>query len=94
MQTNGGSWYLMRIVPYRTTENVIDGVVITFSDITDFKRMGVSLAERAEYAEGIIRTVRESLLVLRQGTENCIRQSLLLPDVPCNARRDRRPNPL
>ena len=64
LQTNGGSWYLMRIVPYRTTENIIDGVVITFSDITDFKRMGVSMIDRAEYAEGIIRTVRESLLVL------------------------------
>ena len=64
VQTNGGSWYLIRIVPYRTTENIIDGVVITFSDITDFKMMGVSMIDRAEYAEGIIRTVRESLLVL------------------------------
>ena len=61
VQTMGGSWYLMRIVPYRTTENVIDGVVITFSDITDLKRLEESLAERAEYAEGIIRTVREPL---------------------------------
>ena len=67
VQTNGGSWYLMRIVPYRTTENIIDGVVITFSDITDFKRMEESLAERAEYAEGIIRTVREPLVVLNGG---------------------------
>ena len=40
MQTKGGSWYLMRIVPYRTTDNIIDGVVITFSDITDFKTDG------------------------------------------------------
>ncbi|HME54593.1 MAG TPA: CheR family methyltransferase [Candidatus Lokiarchaeia archaeon] len=28
------AWYTMRIVPYRTEENVIDGVVITFFDIT------------------------------------------------------------
>ncbi len=54
----------MRIVPYRTTDNIIDGVVVTFSDITDFKRMGERMIDRAEYAEGIIRTVRESLLVL------------------------------
>jgi two-component system, chemotaxis family, CheB/CheR fusion protein len=67
VQTNGGSWYLMRIVPYRTTENIIDGVVITFTDITDFKRMGESLAERAEFAEGIISTVREPLVVLNGG---------------------------
>ncbi len=64
VQTKGGSWYLMRIVPYRTTDNIIDGVVVTFSDITDFKRMGERMIDRAEYAEGIIRTVRESLLVL------------------------------
>ena len=29
---------LMRILPYRTKENVIDDVVITFIDITDRKR--------------------------------------------------------
>lgn len=64
VQTKAGSWYLMRIVPYRTTDNIIDGVVITFSDVTDLKKMGETMTERAEYAEGIIRTVRESLLVL------------------------------
>jgi two-component system CheB/CheR fusion protein len=67
VQTKDGSWYLMKIVPYRTTDNVIDGVVITFSDITDFKRMEESLAERAEYAEAIIRMVREPLVVLNGG---------------------------
>lgn len=64
VQTKTGSWYLMRIVPYRTTDNIIDGVVITFSDITDLKTMRESMAERAEYAEGIISTIRESLVVL------------------------------
>ncbi len=29
----------MRITPYRTTENVIDGVVITFVDITKLKEV-------------------------------------------------------
>jgi two-component system CheB/CheR fusion protein len=67
VQTTDGSWYLMKIVPYRTTDNVIDGVVITFADITDFKRMEERLAERAEYAEAIIRMVREPLVVLNGG---------------------------
>ncbi|HKW54942.1 MAG TPA: chemotaxis protein CheB [Stellaceae bacterium] len=30
--------YMMRILPYRTIDNVIDGVVITFIDITERKR--------------------------------------------------------
>ena len=35
--TREGRWYRVRILPYRTTEGVIDGVVITFIDITDQK---------------------------------------------------------
>jgi two-component system, chemotaxis family, CheB/CheR fusion protein len=31
------NWFLMRILPYRTLENAIDGVVITFFDITERK---------------------------------------------------------
>jgi len=30
--------YRMRVMPYRTVNNLIDGVVITFDDITEFKR--------------------------------------------------------
>lgn len=52
-------WYLMRILPYRTLENVIDGVVITFTDITESKWVA-----RAEFAENIVQTVREPLIVL------------------------------
>jgi two-component system CheB/CheR fusion protein len=32
VQTKDGHWYLMRIMPYRTGENVIDGLVLTFVD--------------------------------------------------------------
>lgn len=32
VQTKDGKWYLLRIMPYRTVENVIDGVVLTFTD--------------------------------------------------------------
>lgn len=37
--TTDGSWYQVRIMPYRTLEDRIDGVVITFSDITAIKRL-------------------------------------------------------
>lgn len=33
-----GRWYKVRIMPYRTQDNVIDGVVITFTDISDLKK--------------------------------------------------------
>ncbi len=41
-----GHWYSVRIVPYRTTENVINGVVITFVDITQLKRTEELLRKR------------------------------------------------
>jgi len=34
VMSQDGAWYLMRILPYRTTENVIDGLVVTFVDIS------------------------------------------------------------
>jgi two-component system CheB/CheR fusion protein len=37
--TQTGSWYKVRILPYRTFENLIDGVVITFTDITEYKKL-------------------------------------------------------
>jgi two-component system CheB/CheR fusion protein len=38
VQSNKGVWYLLRIHPYRTLENVIKGAVITFNNITEVRR--------------------------------------------------------
>jgi two-component system CheB/CheR fusion protein len=43
VHTQDGHWYLMRIMPYRTAENVIDGVVITLVDINPVKLAEKSL---------------------------------------------------
>jgi two-component system CheB/CheR fusion protein len=59
-----GSWYLMRILPYRTIDNNIDGVVITFVNITERKRAEQMERDARIYAQSIVDTVRESLLVL------------------------------
>ena len=45
VQTKKGAWYLLRIRPYRTLENVIKGAVITFTDITEIKRAEEILKE-------------------------------------------------
>ena len=44
---DGGASYIMRILPYRTVDNVISGVVITFVDITERKRNEEALARLA-----------------------------------------------
>jgi PAS domain-containing protein len=41
--TRDGRWFLVRIMPYRTLENRIDGVVITFSNITAAKTLEAQL---------------------------------------------------
>src|SRR5205807_3908271 len=44
---DGSASYIMRILPYRTVDNVIDGVVVTFIDITERKRNEDALAHLA-----------------------------------------------
>jgi two-component system CheB/CheR fusion protein len=66
VETKDDRWYTMRIMPYRTVDNVIDGVVITFNDITELKRLEESNKAAREYAEAIIDTIREPLVVLDQ----------------------------
>ena len=59
-----GGWYTLRILPYRTLDNRIDGVVITFSDVSRLKEAEDLLRHQKVYAEGIVETVRHPLLVL------------------------------
>ncbi|MBP7627447.1 MAG: PAS domain-containing protein [Zoogloea sp.] len=44
--TRDGRWYRVRIMPYRTQDNVIDGVVVTFIDITTIKKLETELREQ------------------------------------------------
>ena len=48
LQTTSGKWFKMRIQPYRTIDNVIEGAVITFTDITEIVRTRESLRESNE----------------------------------------------
>jgi two-component system CheB/CheR fusion protein len=46
--TKDGRWFLVRIMPYRTMDDVIGGVVITFSNITAAKKLEAELREEIE----------------------------------------------
>jgi transcriptional regulator with PAS, ATPase and Fis domain len=54
--TNDGATYTMQVHPYRTTDDLIDGVVITFMDITAQKREAAMtrLEERGRLLERIV----------------------------------------
>jgi len=64
VRSAGGASYLVRIQPYRTLENVIDGVVLTFTDISRRVEAEAAVTAARTLAEGIVDTVRESLVVL------------------------------
>jgi two-component system CheB/CheR fusion protein len=64
IHTTGGAFYLARIQPYRTLDNVIDGVVLTFTDISGRVAAETAVLAARELAEGIVNTVREPLIVL------------------------------
>jgi two-component system CheB/CheR fusion protein len=61
-----GAWYDVRIQPYRTARNAIEGLVVTFVDITATKRAERMQAARV-LAESVVDAVRQPLLILDGG---------------------------
>ncbi|WP_373535022.1 CheR family methyltransferase [Microcoleus sp.] len=64
VQTASGYWYALRIRPYRTAENQIEGVVMVLIDIDDLKRSAATLETARNYAETIVESVPTPLIVL------------------------------
>ncbi len=60
VRTDKGEWFNMRIMPYRTTDNRIDGAVLTFATIDDQKsaqaRLQASMREMQESKE-LVRSI-------------------------------------
>jgi two-component system CheB/CheR fusion protein len=59
VQTQTGAWYLLRIRPYRTLENVIEGAVITFTEVTKMKEAEAAVRE-SEVLSRLAVAVRDS----------------------------------
>ena len=57
MESPAGRWLSLRILPYRGLDNTIEGAIATLVDIDDLKRA-------RDFAEAVVATVREPLLVL------------------------------
>lgn len=48
IQDRHRNWYLMRIIPYRTAENAVDGIIITFVDTTSLRKSETHVMELSE----------------------------------------------
>ena len=72
VRTRDGHWYHLRIMVYRPQKGVIEGLVLTFINIDIQKKAQKDLGEMSvkdlssarRFAENIVNTIRESLLVL------------------------------
>ena len=59
VRSSEGHWYLLRILPYRTVEDVIDGVVITLVDVTERRKA----YEKQERLASIVASSQEAIIV-------------------------------
>lgn len=66
LQTREGDWYLMKVFPYRTMENRIDGVIITFLNISDLKKSRLAQEALLDYTNRLIEAMEQPLVVLNK----------------------------
>ena len=72
IQTTEGKWYIMRIQPYRTVENVIEGAVLTFVDNTDAKKAKDALGIEEIRYRRLFETAQEGIIILDAETGKII----------------------
>jgi two-component system CheB/CheR fusion protein len=65
VQTRAGAWYLLRIQPYRTMENSIEGAVINFTEISELKKAQASRQETEGLRRlaAVVRDANDAILV-------------------------------
>jgi two-component system, chemotaxis family, CheB/CheR fusion protein len=65
VQVKSGAWFLLRIRPYRTLEHVIEGAVITFTDVTSQRRASAVLSEGTTLHRlaAIVRDMQDAVIV-------------------------------
>jgi two-component system, chemotaxis family, CheB/CheR fusion protein len=66
IRAEAGPWYVRSALPYRTEDGTIQGAVVTFADVSELKRAELEAASARHYAEGIVDTIREPLVVIDQ----------------------------
>ena len=67
IRSTSGRWYLAGLVPYRTVKDKIDGVTLTFVDITERKRSEDALHESELRLPEILQQLRAAVLIAEPG---------------------------
>ena len=64
VEADNGAWYNRRLMPYRDANNDIQGVVVTFSDISETKAAEREIETARAYSNSIVDAIRQPLVVL------------------------------
>ncbi|MFP5469521.1 MAG: CheR family methyltransferase, partial [Alphaproteobacteria bacterium] len=64
VQDKDGHWFSLRVSPYFTSDNRVDGAVLVLIDIDALKHTEQAISVAREYSESIIRTMRDLLLIM------------------------------
>lgn len=62
--TKDGRWFSVRIMPYKTLDDNIDGVVITFFNITDLKEVELKLHETEQMNDLLMNSTSDIIIKL------------------------------
>jgi two-component system CheB/CheR fusion protein len=75
ISANENRWYSVRIMPYRTHDDRIDGLVITFTDISEAKRLEIKLGLQSDALavsetryRRLFESAKDGILILNAGT--------------------------
>jgi two-component system CheB/CheR fusion protein len=75
--TATGRWYTARVMPYRTLDDVVDGGVITFTDITEAKRLEARLRDSRERFAKLLANLPPDIALLDENGVEVPRDRLL-----------------
>ena len=64
VESHSGRWYLRRTLPYRTAENYIEGVVITFVDIGARKRSEIEVRRAHARVQGVLEQMPTAVIIV------------------------------
>ncbi len=64
IESDDGNWYIRSILPYLSDGNAVGGVVLTFARISEMKAAERKIEAARAYAESIIATIKQPLVVL------------------------------
>lgn len=66
VQDREGRWHLLRVRPYRTSDNKIEGLVVVLVDIDQLRRSQQHLVDAHDFASSVVESVPVPIVVLNQ----------------------------